>query len=168
MESTRRRVLSIGGLAVSGGLAGCTTDDDTGTDDWAWDGTVPVDRVTQYHQPSCGCCREYVEYLEGNGLTVVIEEINDFDRFTRTKADLGVPAEVRSCHTVEVGEYLVEGHVPLGAIESLFEATPSVRGIAIPGMPQHAPGMGPPGDEPLPVYSFDRTGETATFLEDAR
>lgn len=168
MKPTRRQVLSAGGLAVVGSIAGCTSDEANGSERWPWNGSLPIDRVTQHHQPSCGCCGEYVEYLEENGIAVAVRPIGNPDTLAGIKRDLGVPPAARSCHTVEVGDYVVEGHVPLGAIEALFEAEPDVRGVTIPGMPQHAPGMGPPGEEPLSVDAFDRTGEMRTFLEDAR
>ncbi|MEZ5809241.1 MAG: DUF411 domain-containing protein [Zhengella sp.] len=33
-------------------------------------------------------------------------------------------------------KYVVEGHVPLEAIDKLMSERPDVRGIAVPGMPQ--------------------------------
>ncbi|CAI48216.1 DUF411 family protein [Natronomonas pharaonis DSM 2160] len=165
MELSRRSFLATSAVATAG-FAGCTGDSgdpdppqqSTGTADWTWDGDVPVDSVVQYHQPSCGCCGEYVDYLERNGIAVSVEERPDFDSFVATKADLGVPESMRSCHTIEFGSYLVEGHVPLSAIERLFDDEAAVAGLAIPGMPQHAPGMGPPSDDPLTVYAFDDEG----------
>lgn len=182
MEPTRRRVLAAGAASVAA-MAGCTgTESDSrnrGADDrgretdagataaaeWPWDGSIPVERVVQHHEPSCGCCGEYAEYLEANGIDVSIETAQDLDTFARRKTELGVPASVRSCHTVEFGEYIVEGHVPLQAVERLFEIDASIDGVAVPGMPQHAPGMGPPDEEPLTVYAFRKGGGTSEFIE---
>ncbi|APW97984.1 metal-binding protein [Halobiforma lacisalsi AJ5] len=169
---TRRRLCSLGAAAAFVGASGCigggngdgdsdgdSDGDEPGTvsaapvgDDWSWDGSVPVDEVVQHHDPSCGCCSEYVAYLEDNGFDVRVETT---DELGAVKTDLSVPAEARSCHTVEFGDYLVEGHVPLQAVEALFAAEPAVAGITIPGMPRHAPGMGLPGDDPLTVYTFE-------------
>ena len=169
MEPTRRDVLAAGS-AVLGGLAGCTSrgleeSDDDATNGWAWDGTIPVDRVTQHHLPSCDCCGKYADYLERNGFDVLIEPASDPDALAETKAELSIPESMRSCHTVEFGGYVVEGHVPLSAIETLFETNASIYGVSVPGMPQHAPGMGPPGEEPLTVYAFRAAGGTTEFLE---
>ena len=72
---------------------------------------------------------------------------------------------MRSCHTVEFGDYVVEGHVPLEAIGALFETDSSAHGVAIPGMPQHAPGMGQPSEEPLTTYAFGERGGASEFLD---
>jgi len=56
-----------------------------------------------------------------------------------------VPANAGSCHTALVDGYVVEGHVPAEAIVTLLEDRADVIGLALPGMPPNAPGMG--GDE---------------------
>lgn len=170
---TRRRLCIAGVALASVGLGGCLggpeadpTDQsapgDSHVDDWEWSGSVPSDAAVQYHDPDCGCCAEYVTYLERHGIAVDVEHVSDLGA---AKTNLGVPLEVRSCHTLafEGTEYLVEGHVPLEAIETLFAERPDVRGITIPGMPQYAPGMGPRGDEPLQVYTFDTEGSREPY-----
>lgn len=59
--------------------------------------------------------------------------------------DWGVPDEAASCHTALVDGYVVEGHVPIEAMERLLAERPSALGLAVPGMPGDSPGMG--GDE---------------------
>lgn len=176
---TRRRLLAAGSAAAVAGIAGCLggggSDDadgnggaddesagDSSADDWAWDGTLPVTSVVQHHDPSCGCCSEYVAYLERHGIDVQTEPTDDLES---VKDDFSVPADAQSCHTVEVGDYLVEGHVPLEAIEPLLAEEPDVDGIAAPGMPQYAPGMGPRGDEPLTIYAFETGGAIEEYRE---
>ena len=171
MSLTRRRFCTLGVGLSSIGLAGCldrSSDEaeaeaDPGPDveGWTWSGSIPVDTATQYHDSGCGCCVEYVEYLEAHGIDVTIEEVDDL---AAVKTELSVPDELRSCHTTVVGDYLVEGHVPLEAVEALFDDDDSALGIAIPGMPQHAPGMGPPADERLQVYAFTADGDTAEHV----
>ena len=59
------------------------------------------------------------------------------------KKELGVPMELSSCHTgvlTSTGQ-LVEGHVPANVVHKLL-ADASVKGVAAPGMPLNAPGMG--------------------------
>ncbi|MFX5476700.1 DUF411 domain-containing protein, partial [Acinetobacter baumannii] len=55
----------------------------------------------------------------------------------------GVPAQLVSCHTAvaEGSGQVVEGHVPAAAIQKLI-ARPTVKGVAVPGMPANSPGMG--------------------------
>ncbi|WP_440770236.1 DUF411 domain-containing protein [Natronorubrum sp. DTA28] len=161
MPITRRGLCTAGASLAVVGLSGCfDLGGSSDVDDWNWSGSLPVERVVQHHDPSCGCCSEYVDYLETNGIDVRVEATDDLEA---VKRDLGVPADAESCHTLEVGDYLVEGHVPLEAVEELFEDEPDVDGIAAPGMPQHSPGMGAPGDEPLQIYAFDDSGALSEF-----
>lgn len=81
------------------------------------------------------------------------------------KAEVGVPLETVSCHTALVDGYVVEGHVPVGALVALLEQRPDAIGIAVAGMPPDSPGMG--GDEttwesqPVVVIGYD--GSLAPF-----
>jgi hypothetical protein len=58
---------------------------------------------------------------------------------------VGVPVDAASCHTALMDGYVVEGHVPVGALVALLEQRPQAIGVALAGMPADAPGMG--GDE---------------------
>jgi len=88
--------------------------------------------------PSCGCCGSWISYLRAAGFSVSVNETADGDRI---KARLGVPGDLASCHTAEIGGYVVEGHVPESAIRRLLAERPAATGIAVPGMPPSAPGM---------------------------
>ena len=46
-----------------------------------------------------------------------------------------------SCHTAVVEGYVIEGHVPVNAIQRLLYERPDIRGLAGPGMPIGSPGM---------------------------
>ena len=129
-------------------------------DDWAWDGALPVESAVQHHDPSCSCCSNYAAYLEDHGLDVRLEETDDI---RGVKEAFDVPRDARSCHTVEIDGYLVEGHVPLEAVATLLEEGPDVDGIAAPGMPRHSPGMGGRSDEPLTIYAFESSGEVTEY-----
>jgi hypothetical protein len=91
---------------------------------------------------SCSCCGSWVRYLTSNGFIAEIVEISDMDRI---KAELGVPESLRSCHTAEIGGYVVEGHVPADIIRRLLVERPQFIGVAVAGMPSSAPGMDVPG-----------------------
>jgi hypothetical protein len=76
-----------------------------------------------------------------------------------------VPEALEACHTASVEGYVVEGHVPITAIERLLRERPKVVGIAVPGMPVGSLGMESPGQKPerYDVLSFDRNGRTQVF-----
>ncbi len=70
------------------------------------------------------------------------------------KEELGVPEQVWSCHTSVLGKYVIEGHVPVEAIQKLPDERPAIDGIALPGMPQGSPGMSGEKSEPWVIYSI--------------
>lgn len=102
----------------------------------------PTVAVTK--DPTCGCCERWVVHLREAGFTVTVAEapVNPL------KIRLGVPRELASCHTAQVGGYVVEGHVPAGAIKRLLVEKPKGKGLAVPGMPAGSPGMEIDGVEP--------------------
>jgi hypothetical protein len=116
--------------------------------------------VTVYSSPTCGCCHEYEKYLEENGFEV--EPIRT-EEMSEMKDELNIPEEMRSCHTAKVGEYFIEGHVPVEAIWKLLEEQPPISGIALPGMPSGSPGMGGDKEEPFTIYAIV-DGEAEEFL----
>lgn len=102
-------------------------------------------------------------YLQEHGAAVESREDPDRDAYT---AELGVPAGAGSCHTAVVDGYVVEGHVPVGAITRLLDTRPDAIGLALPGMPADSPGMG--GDvetwERQPVVLISRDGSLSPFV----
>jgi hypothetical protein len=116
-----------------------------------------------HRDPTCGCCVAWAEIARKAGYQVAIRDNRDM---AGVKRRLGVPGALASCHTVEVGGYVVEGHVPLDAVELLIRERPTgVRGIAVPGMPIGSPGMEVPDGtrQPFQVIAFDARGRTAVF-----
>jgi len=96
--------------------------------------------VTVYKDPNCGCCTAWVEHLRETGYKV--KAVNS-DDMPAVKKRLGVPESLQSCHTavVDASGQVIEGHVPAAVVKKLI-ATPGVKGVAVPGMPTNAPGMG--------------------------
>ena len=143
---TRRRFLA--GTAVSAGtlLAGCLDDS---TARWTVDETLPVTSAVQYQGPSCDCCDVYADYLDdhlaGELRRTVVDDIQE------VKSAYGIDRELRSCHTVVLDEYVVEGHVPVAAVVELLDELPEIEGIALPGMPAGSPGMGGEQSEPWTI-----------------
>ncbi len=76
------------------------------------------------------------------------------DDITDMKDDLGIPQHMWSCHTSIVGDYFLEGHVPMEAIRKLLDEHPAIDGLALPGMPPGSPGMGGVKSEPFVIYSI--------------
>ena len=95
-------------------------------------------RVVVSKDPTCGCCNGWVEHLRGAGFTVTV---TDTDRINAVKKRHGVPDDLASCHTAEVGGYVLEGHVPAAEVKRLLAERPQARGLAVPGMPMGSPGM---------------------------
>ena len=91
-----------------------------------------------------------------------MEDDPDRDAF---RAARGIPDAVASCHTAEVDGYLIEGHVPVQAIQRLLAERPDAVGLALPGMPADSPGMG--GDESTwaeqPVLLIGADGTTTAW-----
>ncbi|MGB3407704.1 MAG: DUF411 domain-containing protein [Jannaschia sp.] len=92
-----------------------------------------------HKSPGCGCCEGWADLARSAGYDVTVTEMADVDA---TKDGLGVPDALWSCHTVEVGGYVLEGHVPFEAVAALLADRPDVAGLAVPGMPMGSPGMG--------------------------
>lgn len=119
--------------------------------------------MTVYKSASCGCCKLWVDHAKQNGFTV---RTVDTDDLAGVKREMGIPARLQSCHTVVVGSYVLEGHVPASDVKRLLAQKPKVRGLAVPGMPVGSPGMeqGPPaGYDRYDVIAFDAEGKTSVW-----
>ena len=112
-------------------LAGCTNNSATNT-------KFSGQKITVYKSEFCGCCGGYVAELEKNGFDVEVIKTEDL---ATIKEKYNVPKDMQSCHTAVIGDYFIEGHVPLQAVEKLLDEKPEIDGIALPNMPAGAPGM---------------------------
>lgn len=113
--------------------------------------------VIVHKDPSCSCCGGWVAYLRAEGFPAKVIETADLDAI---KTRFGVPGDLASCHTAEIDGYIVEGHVPVNAIDRLLTERPAARGIAVPGMPLGSPGMGG-APEIYEVVLFGPSGQRA-------
>jgi hypothetical protein len=122
--------------------------------------TKPV--LSVYKTPTCGCCAKWVDHMRANGFDAKVQDLQDTAPI-RTK--LGVPVQFASCHTAQVGRYVIEGHIPADSVHRLLKERPNVVGLAVPGMPMGSPGMEVPGgySQPYAVLTFDRNGNTTIF-----
>jgi hypothetical protein len=120
--------------------------------------------LTVYKSPTCGCCAKWVDHVKAAGFATVV---HDDDDMTTVKDNLGVPGKLRSCHTAQVGKYVLEGHVPAEDIQRLLRERPKLAGLAVPGMPASSPGMAVPGEphEPFEVLAYQLDGTTQLFAK---
>ena len=131
--------------------------------------TSPVDaanrpNMTMHRSPTCGCCGAWAAYIRRAGFSITI--VNESD-LAPTKSRAGVPDALQSCHTAFIDGYVVEGHVPVEAIEKMLSERPAIKGIAVPEMPTGSPGMEIPmmKPEPFKVIAFSQMGSSATFMD---
>ncbi len=131
-------------------IVGCTTNGSTG------DAIV----VTMYKSPNCGCCTGHAAALKQDGYTVNVLPTKNMQMI---KEQQNIPSNMQSCHTSLIGDYFVEGHVPLEAIEKLLTEQPDIDGIALPRMPTGTPGM--PGSKkgPYVIYTL-KDGQPSEFM----
>ena len=121
-----------------------------------------AEKIDIYKSLTCGCCNVYSSYVDGKVSTKVnTVDIRDSNKI---KEQYGIPYELKSCHTTIVGNYFVEGHIPLEAIEKLLKEQPDIRGIAMPGMPEGSPGM--PGQKygDFVIYAVHEDGTYSEFM----
>ena len=128
---------------------------------------IDIPKVVSYRSASCGCCKKWVNHLRDNGLEVVDKIVEDISVI---KNQYQIPNNLRSCHSAQIANYMIEGHVPIESINKLFREKPNIKGIAVPGMPLGSPGMEMHSHdshshdyENYTVVSFSKTGKTKIF-----
>ncbi|OOG70285.1 hypothetical protein BLJAPNOD_04625 [Ensifer sp. M14] len=114
--------------------------------------------MTVYKDPQCGCCEQWADAMEAAGFKVDIQDEADM---TPIKTRFGVPADMEGCHTAVIDGYVVEGHVPLEAVQKLVTEKPEIAGIAVPGMPSGSLGMGNDPQASYDVYTIAKTAGAA-------
>ena len=117
--------------------------------------------ITVWKSASCGCCQQWVDYLQDEGFEVTAHNVDDVVSIKR-KLGMTDPA-LYSCHTAKVGGYLIEGHVPASDIRRLLDDRPTLVGLAAPGMPQMSPGMLSIEPKGYDVLQFNAKLETSVF-----
>ncbi|MAF35112.1 hypothetical protein CMO91_04675 [Candidatus Woesearchaeota archaeon] len=125
---------------------------------------LPADlpEVTLYKGAQCGCCEGYGSYLEQQGFTVNVKDMADLSPI---KKQYGIPGNMQSCHTTIMGDYFVEGHVPIEAIAKLLNEKPDIAGIMLPNMPSASPGMPGRKTEVWIISSLDKNGIVKEFMQ---
>src|SRR3546814_13983758 len=100
-----------------------------------------------HKSPTCGCCELWVEPVREAGFTV---EVRNVQNLHPIKQRLGVPYGKGSCHTAAVAGYVIQGHVPAGAIVRLLAQRPDARGLILPCLPLASPALALPHRPPHP------------------
>lgn len=109
--------------------------------------------VEVFKSPYCGCCTDWVKHMQAAGFAVKVHNVDDTQA---ARAAAGMPDSLASCHTAKVGGYAIEGHVPAQDIRRLLVEKPKAVGLAVPGMPQGAPGMEVPKPQPYDTLLVSR------------
>lgn len=125
-------------------------------------GVENIGEMIVYKSPTCGCCENYIAYLKRSGFTVkVVNQPNMAD----IKDKYGVPINLGSCHTVIAGNYFIEGHMPIKAIQKLFAEKQNIKGIALPGMPVGSPGMAGVKQGAFEIQQVATDGSVSSYLD---
>lgn len=100
--------------------------------------------ILMHRDPGCGCCEQWAARVRQTfGRNVRI--IDDANR-TAFQRQVGLPANLVSCHTAIMDGIAFEGHVPIADMRRVLASRPKgVRGLAVAGMPIGSPGMELPG-----------------------
>ncbi len=128
---------------------------------------IDIPKVVSYRSASCGCCKKWINHLRDNGLEVFDNIVEDVSVI---KNQYQIPNNLRSCHSAQIANYTIEGHVPIESINKLFREKPNINGIAVPDMPLGSPGMEMHSHdshshdyENYKVVSFSKNGKTKIF-----
>ncbi len=120
------------------------------------------DKVIIFKSMQCGCCGVYAEYMKSKvGDRLTINQVEDVNAI---KDKYSIPQNMRSCHTTVIDNYVIEGHVPVEAIDKLLTEKPDIKGIAMPGMPSGSLGM--PGSKTgeFVIYALNKDGSSSEFM----
>lgn len=121
----------------------------------------PVMHVVK--DPDCGCCAAWIGILEAEGFAVTTATASGA-ALSRYKQENGIPEQMVSCHTGRIAGYMIEGHVPAADIRRLLAERPEAVGLAVPGMPNGSPGMGPQSArDAYHVHLLRRDGSSEVF-----
>lgn len=120
-------------------------------------------QVLVWKDPNCGCCNDWIRHLQENGFDVRAFDTGNIAARRR----LGMPEPFGSCHTAQVGGYVIEGHVPATDIHRLLQEKPSAIGLSVPRMPIGSPGMDGPEyggrKDPYDVLLVQRDGTSRVY-----
>lgn len=144
-------VLIVAIVGIVGFMMSQSTDESVDNTEVVGNGVVAM----VYKSPSCSCCEQYSTYLRKEGYEVEVKAIQEMSVI---KEQYGIPYELESCHTMEIGGYVVEGHIPEEAVQKLLTEKPDIKGIGMAGMPSGSPGMPGPKNSDFVIYEITHEG----------
>lgn len=116
-----------------------------------------------WKSPTCGCCNEWISYMQKNGFEVKINNTGNAEMHKK----FNIKDEQASCHTAVIDGYVIEGHVPVEDIQRLLAEKPDAVGLSAPGMPVGSPGMDGAvyqgRKDPYQVILIKKNGESEVF-----
>jgi hypothetical protein len=118
--------------------------------------------ITFYKTQWCVCCQGHIDALKKNGFkvkTVTVENIDDI------KEKYKISEEASGCHTIIMGNYIIEGHVPIAAIKKVLKEKPNINGIALPGMPMGTHGMWHNSSKKFEVLQLNKDNSISVYGE---
>lgn len=116
--------------------------------------------ITLYRHAQCNTCEAWARHLRANGFEVTVHEVSDL---AAVREKVHVPERLASWHTATVAGYAIEGHVPAPDIKRLLTQRPDAAGLAVPGLPQGAPGVETGRFEAYDVLLFDYLGVVRVY-----
>ena len=93
-----------------------------------------------YKSPTCGCCSDWAEGVrKKSDIKVNVIKTNNLDSYKRK---YNIKSKFQGCHTAVIEGYIIEGHVPMSAINRLLKEKPKdIYALSVPGMPIGSMGM---------------------------
>ena len=88
---------------------------------------APLPPLQVWKDPNCGCCKDWVAYLQADGFSVQVHDTGN----TAVRHRLGLPERYASCHTGLIDGYVIEGHVNAREIRRLLTEKPPALGLAV-------------------------------------
>ena len=119
--------------------------------------------IRVFKDASCGCCKSWVSHMQQNGfkVTAIDEQPATLDSIKQAH---GITDQTASCHTAEVENYVIEGHVPADLVAKLLRDHPAeIAGLSVPGMVTGSPGMEGPDPQHYTVMALMRDGTTRPY-----
>ncbi|SEI42035.1 Uncharacterized conserved protein [Allopseudospirillum japonicum] len=115
-----------------------------------------------YKHPQCGCCEDWIEHMRTAGFELDVQNLTEM---SAKKQALGIPDQLASCHTAQIGDYLIEGHVPAQDVRTLLAQQPKIAGLSVPGMPHGSPGMETGRFDPYTIVGFNHQGQVRLWRQ---
>lgn len=156
-ESTKITIITVLVVLVSGLILTNLGEKNSSTKKLAVNNS---EKVIIYKSPTCGCCTNYASYLKKEGYDVEVVLTEDMET---VKEKYNIPASMQSCHTSVIGDKVIEGHMPVQALQAVLKDE-TVNTILMPGMPVGSPGMPGKKTEEFKIFSMDVDGNISQFM----